>query len=87
MSIFTTMLFSSGMPLLYFSSFIQFSVLYWVDKVYFFKICKFPKFYNDEMQETVNIGNINIIKAGKVLQVNLVVEIKKIKNMKKINFF
>lgn len=53
MTIYTTMLFSSGMPILYLSTFLQFMTVYWADKLYFLKICKTPKFYNDEMQELV----------------------------------
>lgn len=47
------MLYSGGIPILYFTSFLHLLVLYWVDKLNIFRVCKKPLNYNESMQEMV----------------------------------
>ncbi|EAR88902.2 transmembrane protein, putative (macronuclear) [Tetrahymena thermophila SB210] len=46
---FIGMLYSGGIPILYFVSFLHLTVLYWLDKIFLFKICKIPPNFDQQM--------------------------------------
>ncbi|KAL4505499.1 hypothetical protein ABPG72_002561 [Tetrahymena utriculariae] len=46
---FIGMLYSGGIPILYFVSFLHLTVLYWLDKIFLFKVCKIPPNFDQQM--------------------------------------
>ncbi|KAL4456640.1 hypothetical protein ABPG74_000747 [Tetrahymena malaccensis] len=46
---FIGMLYSGGIPILYFISLLHLTVLYWLDKVFLFKVCKIPPNFDQQM--------------------------------------
>lgn len=48
---FITMIYSAGMPALYFISFFQFVIMYWVDKFLFLNLYRTPPRYGIELSE------------------------------------
>ncbi|KRX00706.1 hypothetical protein PPERSA_00933 [Pseudocohnilembus persalinus] len=51
--IFIGMVYSAGLPLLYFCVFLHLFLLFWFDKIWVLKICRIPKNYDEEMQNIV----------------------------------
>mmetsp|Transcript_9202 Transcript_9202/g.10359 ORF Transcript_9202/g.10359 Transcript_9202/m.10359 type:complete len:1049 (-) Transcript_9202:179-3325(-) len=51
--IFICMFYGSGLPLLYFFTFVQLIILYWIDKCFFLRINRLPRGYDEFLAKTV----------------------------------
>lgn len=47
--IFMTLIYSPGLPLLYFLGFMYFFLLYWLEKWWLFKVCKTPSNFDSSL--------------------------------------
>lgn len=43
-------MYSSGLPIMYFLTFLHLGILYWFDKIWVFTVCRIPKNYDEQMQ-------------------------------------
>jgi hypothetical protein len=51
--VFICLLYGSGLPLLFVSTFLNLNIIYWLDKFFLLKICKNPKNFDDKLEISV----------------------------------